>query len=48
MSSYFKEISKSYTIIEKKLKKDSIYHHFCKTLIEQYRSIKVENFAFFM
>ena len=48
MSSYFKEISKSYTIIEKKLKKESIYHHFCKTLIEQYRSIKVENFAFFM
>jgi len=46
--SYFKEITKSYSILQQKIKKDSIYQHFCKTLIDQYKNIKIDNFAFFM
>jgi len=48
MNSYFKEITESYNILIPKIKKNSIYEHFCKTLIEQYKNIKIDNFAFFM
>jgi len=48
MNSYFKEITKSYDILIPEIKKNSIYEHFCKTLIQQYKNIKIENFAFFM
>ena len=48
MNSYFKEITKSYEILKPEIKKNGIYGHFCKTLIEQYKNIKINNFAFFM
>jgi len=48
MNSYFKEITDSYNILIPKIKKNSIYEIFCNTLIEQYKNIKIENFAFFM
>ena len=48
MNSYFKEIIDSYNILIPEIKQNSIYEHFCKTLIQQYQNIKIENFAFFM
>ena len=48
MNSYFKDITESYKILKPKIKKNGIYEHFCKTLMEQYKNIKINNFAFFM